>query len=76
MGDKQIIHPFRAMYYLIKKVFFFCCVVIAALAVIGYSAGWVKIQHDQQQEKSMIEIETGEMKQAVEETVEKGKKLV
>jgi hypothetical protein len=64
------------LFSLLTQLLVICCVVIAIFAVVGYTAGWITWQYDRQTETSTIEIETGEVKKAAEETVEKGKALI
>ncbi len=75
-GNQQNIHPIRGFVWVVKQIFFVVCVLIAAFTVIGYAAGWVKIDHNKQQEKATIEIDTGQVKKSVERSVDKGKDLV
>jgi len=68
--------PARGAFSLLLRLLLVCCLLIAGFAVVGYAAGWVQFQHDEQQQKATIEVETGEVKQAAEEAVGKGKELM
>ena len=60
----------------LATLFLILCLLIAGFAVVGYAAGWVKFQHDETQEKTTIELETGEVKRATEEAVDQGRKML
>ena len=70
------INPIRSFFRLVRRLFFLACVLIAGFAVAGYAAGWVRFEHDRQRERATIEVETGEVKRAVEKTAEKAQELV
>ena len=60
-------HPFRTL-------FAFCFLLTLAAGVIGYASGWINFKHEEQ--KTTIEIETSQIKDAAEEAVETGKQLL
>jgi hypothetical protein len=77
MTDDQ--HPIRAecaSTSFLGKLFISLCVLIVAIAVVGYEAGWVTFQQDDQQERATIEVETGKVRRAAEEAVDKGRELL
>lgn len=59
--------PFRTLFAL-------CFMLILAAGVIGYASGWITFKHAEQ--KTTIEIETGEIKDAAEHAVETGKQFI
>ena len=55
----------------------FIAILAVLLVLIGaviYAAGWMNFQHDER--KAVIEIQTGEMKEAADNAVEKGRELI
>lgn len=75
MSEKKVVHPIRGLFVLMKNLFLLASVLIAAFAVVGYFAGWVEFQHNDQQEKATIEIKTQKVKATAKDAVEKGKEL-
>jgi hypothetical protein len=76
MSRTEGFHPLRALFRMVRGLFFLACVLIATFAVIGYASGWIEIRHQPQQDKAVIEIETGKAKQAAKEAITKGQELV
>jgi hypothetical protein len=76
MSKNHVIHPIRGLFIIAKKLFYFACVLIACFTVVGYAAGWVKFERHPQQQLTTIEIKEGEVRQDVQQAVEKGKELV
>jgi hypothetical protein len=77
MTDDQ--HPIRAesaSTSFLGKLFISLCVLVVAIVVVGYEAGWVTFQQDDQQERATIEVETGKVRRAAEEAVDKGRELL
>jgi hypothetical protein len=55
----------------------FIAILAVAFLLIGaviFAAGWMNFHHDER--KAVIEIQTGEMKEAADNAVEKGRELI
>lgn len=76
MRDTNQLHPIRSLLWLLRKLFVLTAVVVAAFAVVGYARGWILFQHNEQEERSTIQIETGEMKREAKHAVEQSKELI
>lgn len=76
MRDKSQLHPFRSLFWLTRELFVLTAVFVAAFAVVGYANGWITFQHDQQEERATIWIETGDMNQATQHAVERGREMI
>ena len=58
----------------LRTLFAYCFLLILAGTLIGYAAGWINFKHETQ--KTTIEIETSEIKEAAKEAVESGKEFI
>lgn len=76
INELRPIRPQRGRASFLTTLFLFCCVLIAGFTIVGYAVGWVTISQDRQQQKTTIEVETGKVKEAAEEAVDKSQELL
>jgi len=74
--DKHPVRPQRGRASFLATLFISLCVLIVAFVVVGYAVGWVTFQQDDQRERATIEVETGKVRRAAEEAVDKGQELL
>jgi len=75
MSHTEGVHPLRATFRMLRTLFVLACVLIAAFTVVGYASGWIEVRRDPQQDKAVIEVETGKAKEAARDAVVKGQEL-
>jgi uncharacterized membrane protein len=64
------------VFRLVKRLIVLACVLIAIFAVVGYAKGWIVIRNDPQAQKTTIQIDTSQVKDAVKDAVEEGKTAI
>ena len=60
----------------VKSLLLLGCVLVAAFFVVGYAAGWIRVQRDPQKNTATIQIDTGEMQAEANQAAQKGEQLI
>jgi hypothetical protein len=63
--------PVYGLFVILKKLFVLACVLVALFGLIGYAAGWVSINHQKDQGKVHIQIDTQRVEDDVENLIDK-----